>query len=396
MKTIMIVGAGKLQIPAYTAARKLGLKIISIDINPKAPGMALADKSFAIDTRDVASAIRVAKEHSINGIVTICTDFPVRTVAAVAEALKLPGLSTDMAEKVTNKFEMRKAFYRYKAPSPKYRRVRNLEEARLSVHEVGLPAMFKPTASSGSRGVIKLERYDMVDAAFEYSMKGSGSQGEVIVEEFVDGPEVSVETISWNGNHHIIAITDKITTGDPYFVEIRHSQPGDFGEEGIRDITECAVMGLEALGLSNSPAHVEIKLCSDGPKLIEIGARLGGDYITTELVPRTTGVDMVVCAIQMSLGIEPEIKETKKAAASIRYFTGTPGRIAEIDGVEDAVRMPGVVKIEIDKGIGDSIHDIRSSLDRIGYVICEGETRDQVNGYMEAALKAIRIAVVKE
>jgi biotin carboxylase len=396
MKTLMIVGAGKLQIPAYAAARRLGLKTIAIDANPRAPGMALADTSFAIDTRDAASAIKVAHDLRIDGVVTLCTDFPVRTVAAVAEALKLPGMSLENAIKVTNKVMMREAFVKYLSPSPKFRTAVSLEEARLSVVEIGLPSVFKPVVSSGSRGVIKVEKHEMVDIAFHYSMKSNGSEKEVIVEEFVDGPEVSVETISWDGIHHIIAITDKITTGDPYWVELGHSQPSGLPKASKMAIAECAESGLDALGISNSPAHVEIKMGSEGPKLIEIGARLGGDYITTELVPRSTGIDMVTCAIQMALGIEPEIRATKNAAASIRYFAAIPGKIIAIDGIEEARRSRGVVRIEIEKEPGDTIGDLRSSVDRFGYIICEGETRKEVQDDIEAAMKRVVLTVRKE
>jgi biotin carboxylase len=377
-------------LPAYEVGRRLGLRIVAVDKNPAAPGMELADVAHPIDTRDAEGVLAIARRERIDGLVTLCTDLPVRTVAYVARALGLPALSPEAAALATDKGKMREAFLAAGAPSPRFRRVRTLAEATAAFAAVGAPAIMKPVSSSGSRGVTKLTTAADLAAAFAHAT-GVDGNAEVVVEEFVEGPEVSVETISHRGRHTVVTITDKRTTGDPHWVEMGHVEPSRLPGDVQEDIRNATVRGLAALGIDEAAGHVEVKAGPRGARLVEIGARLGGDFITTELTVRSTGVDMTEAVIRIALGEEPDLRHTRSIGAAVRFLAPPPGRVTRVSGAEEARAMPGVVRLEVDVAAGSTVPVVRSSLDRAGFVICEGGGAGEAEARAEAAAARIHI-----
>ena len=170
------------------------------------------------------------------------------------------------------------------------------------------PCISKPVDNAGSRGVMLIKCREELKEAVRYSF-ANGRRGGVIIEEYLQGSEVSVEVMALEGDIHILQVTDKLTTGAPHFVEMGHSQPSCLGKKAVDSIKDLAVRAVKSLGIYNGPAHVEIMLTEAGPRLIELGARMGGDCITTHLVPLSTGIDMVELAIRISLGEKPDIRE---------------------------------------------------------------------------------------
>lgn len=136
----------------------------------------------------------------------------------------------------------------------------------------------------------------------------------------MEGPEVSVETLSFDGHTHIIAITDKVTTGSPEFVEMGHSIPSQLSIDTKLQIEKVVIAAIKAVGINNGPSHTEIIITKDGPKVVELGARLGGDNITTHLVPFATGVDMVEACIEIAFGNNPVLNKRISMGSAIRYF----------------------------------------------------------------------------
>lgn len=299
MKKIMILGASILQLPAIKKAKEMGLEVVVVDMNPDAVGFQTEGiEKEIISTIDIPEIVKAAKRHAIDGIMTLATDMPMRAVAAVAKEMNLIGISADTAVKATNKAEMRKALKKAGVPIPVFYKVSTKEEyleAVGKIKEAGYRCIIKPADNSGSRGIDLLKDYDSetVEKAYNYSKESSRS-GDLMVEEYMEGSEVSVETLSVNGVCHVIQITDKLTTDAPYFVEMGHSQPSGHTEEIKKQIAEVAIAANHAIGISNGPSHTEIKITKDGPKVVELGARLGGDNITTYLTPLSTGV---VCII---------------------------------------------------------------------------------------------------
>lgn len=225
---------------------------------------------------------------------------------------------------------------------------------------------------------------------YEYSKKYSRS-GDLVVEEYLEGPEVSVETLSLDGECHVIQITDKMTTGAPYFVETGHSQPSMLPADIQLKIMEVAVAANRSIGIENGPSHTEIKVTSEGPKIIELGARLGGDNITTHLVPLSTGVNMVECCIKIALGETPDYKTKHFKASAIRYLESQEGVIQKIEGVQNAGKIEGIKQISIVHGVGEHIKQVRSSVDRIGFVIAQADSAAEAMKKCENAIKEIGI-----
>ena len=266
-------------------------------------------------------------------------------------------------------------------------RTTNDEEIKKAVNSIGIPIIVKPAQSSGSRGVFLIDREEQIEEAIKHVRSVlRAEENEVIVEKYVEGPEVSVETLSFNGSHRIIAITDKFTTGSPHWVEMGHGQPSILPRHVQDRIVDTTKEGLDALGIMDTAAHVEIKVENDFPKIIEIGARLGGDFITTELTPRSTGVNMVRAAISLALGEIPEAEISDNKGAVIQYFDFSPGFLRKIKGIEEASKVMGVVSVVMNLREGDEIRPVRSSGDRSGHVIATGDTREAAQ---EAAYFAI-------
>ena len=215
----------------------------------------------------------------------------------------------------------------------------------------------------------------------------------MIVEEYMSGPEVSVETLCVHGVCHVIQITDKLTTGAPHYVEMGHSQPTRLRREVAQQIAEVAKAANKAIGIDNGPSHTEIIVTSEGPKIVELGARLGGDNITTHLVPLSTGVNMVECCIKIALGEEPDITPKFHKGSAIRYFQQHAGTIKSIEGIEETRVDRGVQQIRIVHNVGETITEIVDSGSRMGFVIAQDDDAKKAITDCENALRKIKIRI---
>ena len=393
----MILGASSLQCPGITLAKEMGLYTVVVDMEPNAPGFAYADKKVLVSTIDIPAVIEAAKKHKVDGVMTLASDMPMRTVAAVAKELGLVGIDEDTALRTTNKAIMRQALKENGVPVPKFVKVSNIEEYACAVAEFDCAFIVKPADNSGSRGVFKIE--DIFDSqaiaqAYEYSRRFSRN-GDVVVEEYMAGPEVSVETLTVDGQCYVLQITDKLTTGAPHFVEMGHSQPTKHSSVVAQQIREVAIAANRAVGITNGPSHTEIIITKDGPKIVELGARLGGDCITSHLVPLSTGINMVECCIKIALGETPDIHAKCSKGAAIRYFQQTAGTIKEITGIDEAMMFEGVKQLSILRGVGDKITEIEDSTARMGFVIAEGSDVDDAIGICEKALKTVSVTIIE-
>ena len=389
----MIVGASVLQLPAILKAKEMGLYVAVVDFNPQAIGIPYADKYYNASTMDEDAVLAAAEDYQPDGIMTLATDMPMRGVAKTSDKMHLHSISYDTAVKATDKYDMIKAFNESDVPSPWFFVADTLEELKVHEQEVTFPCIIKPTDNAGSHGVAKVNSFEELLANYEYSHSCS-RHGEVIVEEYLDGPEVSVEVMVVDGKVNILQITDKITTGAPHFVEMGHTQPSRLPTDTQQQIRAVAAAACIAIGIDKGPAHVEMKVTQRGPVMIELGARMGGDNITTHLVPLSTGIDMVGSTIKVAMGEQPDIVPTLHCGSAIRYFEVQFGTIKSIEGVEDAKKIPGVKQITFTKGIGEESTPIHCSNDRIGFVIAQGATAEDAVMACEKAIKTIKITIV--
>ena len=390
MKRLMIVGASVLQLPAILKAKEMGCYVAVVDYNPEAVGIPYADKFYNASTMDEDAVLAAAEDFQPDGIMTLATDMPMRGVAKSSDKLGLHSIHYDTAVRATDKFEMIKAFKAYGVPSPWYFDVDSFEELKALEDKVSFPCIIKPTDNAGSHGVAMVTCFEELLRNYEYSHSCS-RHGKVIVEEYLDGPEVSVEVMVVNGDVHILQITDKITTGAPHFVEMGHTQPSQLPLGIQQKIREVAIAACKSLGLDMGPAHVEMRVTSRGPVMIELGARMGGDNITTHLVPLSTGIDMVRATIKVALGEEPEITPMIHGGSAIRYFEAPFGTIKSIEGVGEAEKIPGVKQITFTRGAGAESTRIECSNDRIGFVISAGETAENAVRSCHKAMNRIDI-----
>lgn len=395
-KKLMILGASILQLPAIEKAKEMGLDVLVVDMNPDAVGFNVPSiEKEIISTIDIQAVISAAKRHRIDGIMTLATDMPMRTVAAVAKEMNLIGIDEETALKATNKAEMRKALQLNNVPIPKFYVVSNKDEYKEVVKQFNIPFIVKPADSSGSRGIFEVKDIhndDLIIEAYDYCHPFS-KVGDVVVEEYMDGPEVSVETLTVNGECHVIQITDKLTTGAPHYVEMGHSQPTMLSNEIAEQISKVAKAANKAIGIKNGPSHTEIIVTKEGPKIVELGARLGGDNITTHLVPLSTGVNMVECCIKIALGEIPDIKKKWNKGSAIRYFEQHAGVIDSIEGVDKAEEIDGVQQISIVHGVGEEVTEINSSGERMGFVIAQDVDVDAAIKDCLAALTKINVII---
>jgi len=388
MKRLFIIGASILQLPAIQKAKELGFYVGVADFNPNAIGIPYADEYYNVSTIDEEGVYQAAKAFGADGVMTLATDMPMRSVAYACKKLGLPGISYDTAVKATDKGEMIKAFAENGVEHPWYYII--ADATKPLPEGITYPCITKPTDNAGSRGVMLVNSREELEAALAYSRE-NGRSGTVIVEEYMVGPEVSVEVIVWQGVPHILQITDKLTTGAPHFVEMGHSQPSRLPMADQEKIRDLACRAVKAVGIDNGPAHVEIMLTKEGPKMVELGARMGGDCITTHLVPLSTGVDMIKATMDISLGLTPDITPKFQKGSAIRFFDVPRGTITAIEGVEEAKAIPGVREISFTKQVGDTAGEIGASGDRVGFVIAQADTPEESEEICIRAMRSIKI-----
>lgn len=395
-KKIMILGASILQLPAIEKAKEMGLSVVAVDMNPEAIGFQVPGiETEVISTIDIPKVLEAARKHNIQGVMTLASDMPMRTVAVVAREMGLVGVSEDTALKATDKAVMRQCLQAAGVPVPAFYKVANEEEYARAAASFRVPFVVKPADNSGSRGIVLVN--DPTDSqavtnAYAYSRQHSRN-GNVVVEEYMRGPEVSVETLSAEGVCHVIQITDKLTTGAPHFVEMGHSQPTQLSPETAEQIRQVVIAANRAVGIENGPSHTEVIVTAEGPKIVEIGARLGGDCITTHLVPLSTGVNMVECCIRIALGETPDLTQKFHKGSAIRYFPQTPGKVAAISGVETAQAMDGICQVSIVHGVGETVGHIDSSAARMGFVVAQSSDAKDAIALCQKAMDSIEIVI---
>lgn len=388
----MIVGASILQLPGILKAKEMGLTVGVADFNPEAIGIPYADEYYNASTMDEDAVLNAAREFKPDGIMTLATDMPMRGVAKVAETLGLHSISYETAIKATDKYEMIKAFKQHNVPSPWYYTADSLSELSALKEYLSYPCIMKPTDNAGSHGVVLSHSFEELVASYDYSHDCS-RHGRVIIEEYLEGSEVSVEVMVVHGVAHVLQITDKLTTGAPHFVEMGHSQPTRHPNEVADAIKDVAARACSAVGINMGPAHVEMMVTEKGPVMIELGARMGGDNITTGLVPLSTGIDMVKATIDIALGNDPDVSASLQCGSAIRYFDVPQGIIKSISGVEEAKHIPGVKQVTFTKDVGEASTQIHCSNDRVGFVIAQANSAEAAVNVCEEAIKAIHIVV---
>lgn len=396
-KRLLVLAAGILQIPVIKKAKAMGYYVIAADGDLNARGFQYADKAICANIIDEEVMLKIAREEKVDGVIHPCSEVSMNVMGRINEELGLTGITKEKAIRATNKHLMRKAFEVGDAPSPKSILTESAEDAWNHLqNDFASDGILKPSRNSGSRGIAKVTRdmpkEDFVKA-YDIALEESHDKS-VLIEQFIEGPEFSIEIIVWNGQINVLTVTDKKTTEAPHFVELGHNQPSCRTAEEVEILKTAAVAGVKALGVNNCACHAEAKLMDGKAYLMEIGARLGGDFISTELTHLSTGIDMVAAAINCALGIEPCLTPTEpKHGVCIRYFCPKPGKLVSISNLE-ILDDPRVYKRKIYVQVGDMIPEVTSSLCRSGHVIVTEETPQKAIAYAESLLNEVKMETI--
>jgi isopentenyl diphosphate isomerase/L-lactate dehydrogenase-like FMN-dependent dehydrogenase/biotin carboxylase len=369
------------------------LKTVVADMNPESPGFQLANSKILMSTKDIEGMVREAKRFTetepIHAVITAGTDASM-TVAAVANALGLPGIRFKDAEAASNKIKMRKRLKEFQVPIPDFAPIWNIQDARDALDFLKFPLVMKPADNMGARGVIKVSNREELHSAFKHAKKYSPT-GEMILEEYMEGPEVSVDAITWNGNYRITGLADRIIEREPYFIEVGHTMPSFHSPEIQIEIERIMFLGMKALGITTGAGKGDIKVTPSGVKVGEIAARLSGGFMSAYTYPLSSGINLNRAAILIALGEEPDDLEEKWKKVSIeRSILASPGKLVSISGVEEAKDLEGVSEIFIQNKVGDIISDPTNNIEKSGHVIITTSSLNECEEIFEKVKSIIR------
>jgi S-sulfo-L-cysteine synthase (3-phospho-L-serine-dependent) len=336
------------------------------------------------DVRDEESVLNAITSSEYYGEIEAlipATDYVSYVTAKVGEKLGLRGISADAALKARNKDMARIAYEKHRVPSAKFKIVKGYDEAVNATNQIGFPVVLKPTNCASSQNVFFINNLAELNKSMEEMMKfkttymGFPVRNEYLIEEYLEGPEFSVELFLKDEQAIFSIVTEKLTTALPYFVEISHTLPTSSYRENQTDIINVAIRAVLALGINNGPSHVEIKLTKEGPKIIEVNGRPGGDNISTDLLEASFGINIFEATVDYYLGNDVSITPTKDNASSIAYLTATKnGVISDIKGLEAIKDNEKVIKYVFSIKPGDTVSIAKSSDDRLGYIITAAST----------------------
>ncbi len=373
-KKIAIIGASYLQLPLIKKVQELGMEAHAFAWAADDIGEKEADFFYPISIVEKDQILEKCKEIGIDGICSIASDLAVGTINYVGNKMNLCANSMESTEISTNKAKMREAFWKNGDPSPIFLFVGHdtpVDDIQLS--DFSYPVIVKPVDRSGSRGVSLVMNRDELKEAVDRARK-NGFLKDILVEEFAKGKEFSVECISYRGKHTLLAITEKYTTEAPHYIEVGHLEPAGLDEELENKIKNTVFHALNTLKIENGASHTEIKIFEGQIKIIEIGARMGGDMIGSSLVPLSTGVDFVKAVVDIALGKEPDLKRMPSPRAAGIRFILTDDDIKAYTKIKD--KYAGNI---LEESIPEKIEgEVSDSSERYGYYIFNGKKRDEL------------------
>ena len=376
MQKLGIIGASYLQLPLIRKAKAMGLETHVFAWAAGDVGEGEADYFYPISIVERERILEECRRIGIDGICSIASDLAMLTVNYVAQQMGLTSNSMAATEVSTNKSLMRQRFAQMGDPSP--RSVRVTPETKLDAIDLAYPLIVKPVDRSGSRGVTKITRSDQLAGAVERAM-AQGFEKAAVVEEFAEGAEYSVESLSWQGAHTVLAVTRKYTTGAPGFIETGHIEPAGLDAGTLKRVEAVTRHALTSLGLTCGASHTEIKIDRDGAiRLIEIGGRMGGDCIGSALVELSTGIDFVRAVIETALGRAPEnIEPLFHRAAAVRFIL-TQDDLNALERVKrEAPQMLKEYSVQPFDG-----RQVTDSSTRFGYFLLHADAPETLVRYM--------------
>lgn len=377
-------------------ARELALRPVLLVADPGKYPYIESDEieHQVLDTGDLAALGQACA--ALDGqivAVTSSSEYFVATAAELAGSLGLPHPDPAAVRACRDKASQRRALRAAGLAGPDFASATHPDAAAEAAQRIGLPVVIKPTAGSGSIGVRRCADAGQVRAAADAILRGTlaglPAQRTVLVEQYLDGPEFSVETL----DEQVVGVTAKHLGSEPYFVEIGHDFPAPITDERRLSIGEAALSALRALGLGWGPAHVELRLTSAGPRIVEVNPRLAGGMIP-RMVEAATGIDLIGHAVARAAGRDEPVLSTRAAAASIRFLVAaSSGWLAAVSGLDAARQQPGVIEVALTGQLGQDVVLRHSFQDRLGYVIASGEDGQVAARAADQALALLQASI---
>lgn len=395
---ILVLGAGVMQIPALEAARRNGWYLVVADGNPGALGRELADAFHVVDLKDTDGLLSLARGYydaeNLHGVFTAGTDFSA-SVAYVSEALGLPGISYETALNATDKVRMRRALAAAGVPSPRFCEVAHAGDLE-GVDVPPLPVVVKPVDNMGARGVRRVEEAGELGDAVADAVAFSRS-GRAIIEEFIEGPELSIDALIVDGEMHVCGIADRDIRFPPYFIEVGHTMPTAYGEREQREVSAVLSGAARALGIRNGAAKGDIFLTDRGAVVGEVAARLSGGYMSGWTYPYASGVPLTEAGMRIALGLDPgDLSPRRRWTSAERASVSIPGRVKQVTGIDVARELPRVERVFERCGPGDKVVFPRNNTEKTANVISAAPSRDEATGAAEEAVAGIVVRLIPD
>jgi biotin carboxylase len=408
---LLVLGAGAAQLGALAAARRRGLYVIAVDRNPAAPGFPFADRRAIFSTEDERAVAQLARAERVDGLLSPGTDWPVAIAARVAAGLGLPHpIPPETAALAVSKARQRERFAEAGVPQARSVVCRTPDEARTAANRLGYPCVLKPPDRQGQVGLSVAERAEDVGAAYAEA-RGESRSSAVLVEELVPGRELTVNAFSVQGSFIPLTVTDRLTAEPPGFgVALAHAWPSRLPGGDVEAAVDAARAGCEALGIHEGPTYTQVLAAPDGPRVVEVAARLGGGH-DAELCEAALGVDLNGLAISAALGEasntvlqapEPASGAAERpsntvlqaspraAGACVRFLVAPEGELVATHGEEAARSVDGVLDVLIYHPAGHRFGPLRRGADRAGAVLAIGDSRDDALARADRAAQRIR------
>lgn len=378
-KAILVFGGGDNQLDLIKACKQIGYRTIVTDPNENAIGVSWADLFVQLPAEDKPGHEKLIEKEKIKGIVTCQMENPLELMANLAEKYQMPFPTPRSVKHARNKFLMKKSFIEGEVPCAFGTLFRNYEQASKSnLQKRDFPLIMKPVDSHSSKGVFKIDnKAELLD---HFNLTSSFSTtGEVLVESFLKGPEVSVEAITYKGITTIVQITDKWITPYPLTVELQHVQPSALPLKIQAEIKAIVKKAAKALGLDNCGIHAELKVTKQGPKMIELAARLGGDYISSWLTLLSTGVNMNKALARVAMGQKPDVTPAFSWHSAIRYINWPSGsKVNKIGSVKQFLNDRRVNHAGFFIKPGQLLPVVNESKNRHAFFITSAHSRAQL------------------
>jgi biotin carboxylase len=403
VKTVLFVGAGRHQRLAIAQARERGLRVVAVDRNAAAPGLGLADVAAVVDFTDVEAVTEVARRERVDGALTVSADRAVPVVAAVAEALGLPGIGTETAERMTHKLVMRDALAAAGVPQPPHSALLSEGDVDPALERVGFPAVLKPADSGGQRAVFRVESRDELQRNLAEAVEESPTRT-AMVEEFVEGTEMNGIVVARGGEPVLLTLSDRLRPpGIGFGVGWIHVFPPSVNGAALGLSERIAGDSVRALGMRDGIAFPQLIVSPDGRVVVvEVAARIPGGQMA-DLVRHAVGVDLVDVALRQALGedVPDQVALPRfRQPLAIRFFTAEPGplptgRVTRIGSLDPVLAADGVVQAETYLELGETIRPVRRDGDRRGYVIAVADDPEQALGRAEHAAGLLEVEVAR-